>query len=377
MRILFVYDALYPDRTGGVEHRNRELARRLASRGHDAALAGWASNCPSTPPEVELLELPHATELYSSDGKRRAWAALQFGRAVSNIDVGSWDVIETANIPYAHLWPLWLKTRSTRTKLVVTWHEFMGSAWAEYQTRWNAPFFSAVERQAASIGDIRVAVSEFTRDRLLQAADPGATEIPIVPNGIPGDRLEAVRREFGTAYGKGPVFVFAGRLHANKRVHLVMEGLAEMEFERAKPWFRVIGDGPVRGRLEKRAAQLGLEDVVEFTGEFEAVEDVWRQMAECDFAVQPSSREGFGMFPLEAMALGLPIIFWRSEASAVSEVVQNGTGGIQVNGVRDLRKGLNQLVKCYGHFRQSALKRSEQYHWKEIVRKFEQEVAST
>ncbi len=42
LRLLVLYDRIYPQYLGGVEHRNLELARRLAERGHRVTLAGFS-----------------------------------------------------------------------------------------------------------------------------------------------------------------------------------------------------------------------------------------------------------------------------------------------------------------------------------------------
>ena len=44
--------------------------------------------------------------------------------------------------------------------------------------------------------------------------------------------------------------------------------------------------------------------------------------------MQPSAREGFGLFPLEAMAAGLPVVHCESSESAVAELVRDGIEGI-------------------------------------------------
>jgi glycosyltransferase involved in cell wall biosynthesis len=366
MRILFVYDALYPDRTGGVEHRNRQLACHLSRRGHSVTLAGWASEMPEPPEGVELLELPYATDLYDTEGKRRPWAAVQFARAVCSLDPERWDVIETANIPYLHLLPLWLRTRTTSTDVVVTWHEFMADAWKAYVGGWKAPVCAAIERASVDFGDLNVAVSEFTRARMSAGSARSHEPVPIVPNGIPADRLAEIRTAHGTPPGCGPAFVFAGRLHADKRVHLVLESLADLNLDRPKPWFRVIGDGPALGALEGRARELGLGDAVEFTGKVDDIEDVWCSMAECDFAVQPSSREGFGMFPLEAMGLGLPVILWPAAHSAVEELVRPGREGIRLHNDRELA-GAQRVPfddpEEYEKLREGAIQRASAYRW--------------
>ena len=377
MRILFVYDALFPDRTGGVEHRNRALARGLAERGHEVTLAGWASAMPEPPDGVTMLELPYSTNLYDGEGKRRVWAAIQFARAVATLKVERWDVIETSNIPYVHLWPLWLRTRLVPTRLIVTWHELMGPAWDDYVTSWKAPIFAAIERWATRIGDLQAAVSEFTRDRLKEAVGMVEAQMPVIPNGIPSGRLQTIRRESGTPFGQGPAFVFVGRLHANKRIHLMLDALAELDMQRPYPWFRIIGAGPSEEILQERVRQLGLGSHVEFTGRIESVQKVWRLMAECDVAVQPSRREGFGMFPLEAMALGLPVIFWSAEGSAIDEVVRTGVEGMRIQGddPRAFRACLKEIRSDYVAFSDRALERARRFDWKRATSSFEELIA--
>ena len=56
-------------------------------------------------------------------------------------------------------------------------------------------------------------------------------------------------------------------------------------------------------------------------------EEVWRELGRARVAVQPSAREGFGLFPLEAMAAGLPVVHCESSESAVAELVRDGVEG--------------------------------------------------
>ena len=57
-------------------------------------------------------------------------------------------------------------------------------------------------------------------------------------------------------------------------------------------------------------------------------EEVWAALGGARLAVQPSAREGFGLFPLEAMAAGLPVVYCESPESAVPELVRDGLDGI-------------------------------------------------
>jgi glycosyltransferase involved in cell wall biosynthesis len=316
VRILLVYDCLYPASVGGVEHRNHELARALAARGHQVTLAGFA-DCPSEPmPGVEILPLAPPGRLYTESGKRSTGEAVRLARAVLRLDLRPFDVVESANIPYAHLPPLALRCRMAGRPLVVTWHEYWGRYWRQYLgAKW--PVYAAAERITAHLGKAAIAVSRLTAERVERVRCEAVT---VIPNGIP---LEAIRQAASSS-GEGPPLVYAGRLLREKRIDLLLEAVARLEVKLA-----IYGDGPDRARLEEMARRLGLGETVAFHGYLPTNLDVWRRMGESRIAVQPSSREGFGLFPLEAMAAGLPVVYCESSESALSELVLDGVHGIR------------------------------------------------
>lgn len=84
----------------------------------------------------------------------------------------------------------------------------------------------------------------------------------------------------------------------------------------------VVGDGPLRGPLERRARALGIDGQVRFTG---WRDDAQRIIASLDVLVMPSLWEGFGLVALEAMSHARPVIATR--VSALPEVVEDGSEG--------------------------------------------------
>lgn len=92
----------------------------------------------------------------------------------------------------------------------------------------------------------------------------------------------------------------------------------------------VIGDGPLRGRLETLAVDLGLGDRVRFHGALPH-EAVTNHLAAADAFVLPSvvaadgDMEGIPVALMEAMASGLPVISTRH--SGIPELIEHGVTG--------------------------------------------------
>jgi len=94
LRILLLYEAVYPDNIGGVETRNWELGRALGRRGHEVTLAGFCAPLPGEPPNVRVLPMGPSPRLYNAGGRRSTRAALRFAAAVARLDLSPYDVVE-------------------------------------------------------------------------------------------------------------------------------------------------------------------------------------------------------------------------------------------------------------------------------------------
>jgi len=329
---LFFYDAIYPETLGGVEHRNYQLACALGARGHRAVLAGWAGAPASLPIGVEVRTIGSFRSLYGRSGRRSRLQALRLAWNAATIDLKGVDVVETSNIPFLHLFPLSFRCRRAGVPMIVTWHEFWGDYWRDYMPPgrlrvglWR--LYRWIERRAASRGDRAVAVSQLTAQRL---GSVRREEIEVIPNGVQFEALRAISAGGDNAPEIGPL-VFAGRLITEKRVHLLVEAAAILAKSMSGPILTIIGDGPARTSLQQQVERLGLDDRVELLGRLETSTDVWNRMSTAKIAVHPSAREGFGLFALEAMALGLPVVHCASPESAVREVVRDRTDGRKVD----------------------------------------------
>jgi glycosyltransferase involved in cell wall biosynthesis len=210
--------------------------------------------------------------------------------------------------------------------LLVTWHEVWGEHWRRFTpSRLKSLILRVAEWLGAQVGDTVHAVSRLTARRLESYRRSGPVQV--IPNGIDGARVRAAA---DPAPACGPPMVCAGRLFTDKRVELAIAAAAILAPQRSGPLLTVIGEGPEEGALRALAARLGIADRVIFTGKLPDADAVWRVAAGARIALHPSAREGFGIFPLEAMALGLPVVFCPEPGNAVAELVRDGQEGLAV-----------------------------------------------
>jgi glycosyltransferase involved in cell wall biosynthesis len=110
----------------------------------------------------------------------------------------------------------------------------------------------------------------------------------------------------------------------------------------------IVGDGPMREKIEMRIAELGLAERVTIMTDV-ADEDLPVLYADADIFVMPTTqsttdREGFGIVYLEANLFGLPVVGTRT--GGVAEAIQDGKTGVLVEDTTDdLIKGLQVLIE--------------------------------
>lgn len=374
LSILLLYDCIYPGSVGGVEHRNYELARALAARGHRVTLAGFADDGEAFAPGVAIVPLGRRGRLYAASGKRSTGEALRFAAKVARMDLSPYDLVETANIPYVHLFPLALRCRLAKKPLVVTWYEYWGPYWREYLGRVRWLPYAAIERLAVPLGRRAIADSRLAADRV-QAHRGGS--VPVVPVGIPIEAIRAAAADPGGPEEPAPPLVYAGRLLREKRVDLLLEAVALLAAASgpARPLLAILGTGPDGDRLKELARTIGIAERVRFFGHLPTNADVWRVLGRAKVAVQPSSREGFGLFPLEAMAAGLPVVYCESPESALPELVRPDREGIcTAPEPRALAAALARLLADEAErerLSRGARERSEAYGWEAIAGRIE------
>lgn len=105
-------------------------------------------------------------------------------------------------------------------------------------------------------------------------------------------------------------FVFAARWIENKGLDALVEAYARAGLDPERWPLRLIGDGPLRLRIEKRLAELGVRGVTApgFLSQADKADAI---RAARWMVVPPNTREDFGLTAIEARAVGVPCIITR------------------------------------------------------------------
>ena len=160
------------------------------------------------------------------------------------------------------------------------------------------------------------------------------------------------------------LLVHCGRLSAEKKPQRSLTTLATLRASGLPVRLVVAGDGPLRARLERRAARARLP--VTFAGFLPGRADLAALLASADVALAPGPAETFGLAALEALACGTPVVV--SAESALPEVA--GEAGASVPG-EDLAAGVRAVLARPERARRAAARaRAEQYDWATAVRGF-------
>jgi glycosyltransferase involved in cell wall biosynthesis len=230
---------------------------------------------------------------------------------------------EAIDIVHAHMADAaflgWLAARKHRLPLVITHHghDVLPGCGGGFFCRM---VYSVLLAFAAHHARWNVAVAPAVSEALHRRLALPRNRIKLIVNGVPLPELTPVVRP---GHGKGMRIVSVGRLVKLKGQDQLIDAAADLVREDPDVRVSIVGDGPERESLRRRAVSLGLEGHVAFTG---AVDDVSAYLREADVFVSASHREGMPLCVLEAMAWRVPVV--ASDVAGHRGVIGHGETGL-------------------------------------------------
>jgi len=184
----------------------------------------------------------------------------------------------------------------------------------------DRPTLLALDRKVHSAA-FTVAISEYGRSQLYRWSDPADwPRVRVVHCGLDGTFLG---REPVPAPAAGRL-VCVGRLAEQKGQLLLVEAAGRLAAEGLDFELVLVGDGPLRGPIERLAARLGLGGRLRLAG-WMGAEAVRGEVLAARALVLPSFAEGLPVVLMEALALGRPVI--STYVAGIPELVVPGVCG--------------------------------------------------
>ena len=197
-------------------------------------------------------------------------------------------------------------------------------------TKFSATFHASYEydhtasglnlREKVARAERVVMISEHGVNTLARAFPEHADKITLVRCGLDEHWFEAKPRP---PSGCGH-FVSVARLAEQKQPHLLLEALARARKQGIELSLTMVGDGPMRERVEQIVDELKLTDAVILAGWCDQ-EMIERELLKARALALSSLSEGIPVAIMEAFAHGRPAI--ATDVGGVSELVESGRTG--------------------------------------------------
>ena len=326
------------------------LARGLAERGYETMLGAGSLRA------GRGLDGVRAGLARRRGRRREAPAARAFGRCGSACVPRDPDLIRRfrPHILHTHTAKAGAIGRAAarvagaaRPPIIV--HTFHGHVLRGYFDPVRTAAYTRVERDLARMTTRLVAVSPEVRDELVGLGVAPVEKFTVIRLGIDLDsrivRGEGDGAELRRLFGVPPetfVVGWIGRMTAIKHLPDVLGAFALLRERGVDARLCLVGDGPDRELVERRAHELGIAREILFVG---YQQDVAPYYGLFDALLLPSGNEGTPVVAIESLAAGTPVV--ATAVGGVPDVVENGTDGFlaPVGDVEALAGALERLAR--------------------------------
>ena len=370
-RRICIVTETYPPEINGVALTLANLVKGLLARGHSVSVVHPRQRKRRTP-DVSARGYNYEALLVRGL-PLPGYQGLQFGVPSGRLLRQSWNKYLPDAVYVATEGPLgWSAVRTARSLGIPTvsgfhtnFHQYCkhyGVSWLQQVAlRYLRWFHNQTECTLVSNEDLRAG---------LQSA--GFNNVSILERGVDSQlfnqqrRCSQLRHEWG-ASDDDLVLIYVGRIAAEKNLKVAIEAYREMRKRGERVKFVIVGDGPLRGVLEKENADLI------FAG-MQTGEQLARHYASADVFLFASETETFGNVTLEAMASGLAVVAYNYAGAQLH--IANGETGILVRfgdakAFVDSASGLLRAPETVARIRRQARQYVARLNWHRVAERFE------
>jgi alpha-1,6-mannosyltransferase len=354
MRVVQVAN-FYGPRSGGLRTAVDRLGAEYCAAGHEVFLIVPGPRTAHTRLSTGVVRITLPATLIPLTGGYRAVLP---GPVRSLLEVLRPDTLEVSDRLTLRSLGRWGSEHGATTVMIS--HERLDRLAGQVLPRRTAQKFADfANRRTAADYDAVVCTTGFAREEFDRI---GATNTVTIPLGVdletfhPSRRSALVRQRW--AAPTQILLVHCGRLSVEKRADRSIDAVAELRGAGIEARLVVVGDGPLRARLQRQAARLPID----FTGFISDRHTVAALLASADVALAPGPHETFGLAALESLACGTPAVVSRT--SALGEIITEDSGALADNDPAAIAEAVTAVVsRPEEHRRACARRRAEMFTW--------------
>lgn len=200
----------------------------------------------------------------------------------------------------------------------------------------------------SDLGDRVIAITETVRKNLLEQFHIPAKKIRVIYNGIE-PMSESDNNSSSDpllkmlAFSPKTIICSVGTLVKRKGHCYLIDALAQLPPSiQNQILVLIVGDGPLRPRLEAKVHKLGLSSLVKFSG---FREDIFRILNDCNFNVVTSNQEGLCRVIIEGYLLAKPTIAFGLDYALESIQPQKSGLIVPLNDIAGLARAIQFYVE--------------------------------
>ncbi|MCX8091647.1 MAG: glycosyltransferase family 4 protein [Verrucomicrobiae bacterium] len=197
---------------------------------------------------------------------------------------------------------------------------------------YREPAWRLIAERAADV-DVFIAPSRYFGDSMAARLGLPAGRVRVVYNGINLDGFERRKPRPPVETHRAPVLGFFARMCPDKGLDVLVDAYIELKRRGRVPRLKLHvggscgpGDEPFVREMRRRLAQAGFVGEVNFSPNVSRAEKIEFLRALTVFSVPARYAEAFGLYVIEALAAGVPVV--QPRRGAFPELVEATGGGL-------------------------------------------------
>jgi glycosyltransferase involved in cell wall biosynthesis len=269
-----------------------------------------------------------------------------------------------------------------KCKYIVTTHDVIFEDYPEEFTRSYRLTKKLMYRHGAKLADILTTVSEFSRQSIEKHLGIPKGKTVIIPNGVserffkPYDKKNSKAHIF-LRYGIGRHILYVSRFEPRKNHAGLLKAWLDLELYKQGIWLVMLGHRSLRVEAFDKMIGSLPDSIRSFIYMDDSVgdEDLLEFYRSADLFVYPSKAEGFGISPLEAAALKVPVIC--SNSSAMSAFTFFNEGHINTSDQSLLQQTMERMLALpasASELENIAARIRQEFSWDDVAEMFYQQL---